>query len=138
MSELENFRFNWGMEIAKTQSTLGKRCCCGAIKKYLDNEINDVNEEVFQSYMYALNRSYDVPKDIFGIIYEFIGDIKFDYICNHCGNANINVLEYKKKEIYFFRKYNDDKINREKEQLELISRNYHKYQNYKHLQLYGT
>ncbi len=141
MNDLEKFRESWGLEIAKKQSTLDKRCCCLAINKYIDGDISDVSEEAYKGYMFALNRSYDIPKDIFGVIYSFMGDVYFDYVCIHCSNGSIKVLEYKESEIYFLRKYKE-KINKRKaeelrEGLTLSQKRFDKYQRYKHLQMYG-
>ncbi len=138
MNDLENFRDNWGLEIAKKQSTLDKRCCCFAINKYLDGDINDVNKEAYEGYMFALNRSYDIPKDVFGVIYSFIGKVYFDYVCIHCNNGNLKVLEYKESEIYLLRKYKEDSNKRKakeiKEGLTLSQERFDKYQKYKHFQ----
>ena len=129
MNDLENFRLNWGLEIAKNQSTLDKRCCCKAIKKYLDGEIFDINEDALQNYMYALDRFFKLPKDVFGIIYGFMGDIEFSYICKHCDKSDINVLEYKDTQEYFNRLYREVNIKNEEEK---IRRNEEKIEKYKH------
>jgi hypothetical protein len=96
MSELEKFRLNWGLEISKKEGEISEKCCCVAIKKFMKEEIHDINKYASETYRDAINRSFFIPNNICDIIYGFMGNLEFD-ICRHCGINNC--LEYKEVQV---------------------------------------